>query len=167
MNPQTSLKLESAGSASAMRDADLPGEREGGLSWTVHPARSNPPSAAAVLALIVLVPVAVQMILHDPLLVFLSFLLLALPLASYFYPTKVVFDGKGVTVRSLWGRRFRSWDSFRSFQYDREHVRLCPLSVPSRLDSYRGVLLRFAENRQAVLAFLRERIGVGAADGEE
>jgi len=170
MNPETSLKLGSAGNAGSGA-VDRPiahqEEEQNGLSWTFHPARSNLPRGAAVLAMIVLVPVAIQLIFHDPLLVLLGFLLLALPLASYFFPTRVRFDEKSVTVRSIWGSRSRRWDSFRSFQYDREHVRLCPLSAPSRLDPYRGVLLRFAGNRDEVLAFLRRRIAVPATDGDQ
>ncbi len=129
-----------------------------GPSWTTHPARQNPVRGAAVLGMIILVPIAVFMIFADPFLFALSFLLLALPLGSYFLPTRVQFDDSGVTMRSPLGMKSRRWGAFRSFQYDRVHLRLCTFSTPSRLDHYRGVLLRFGDNRDEVLSYVRDRI---------
>lgn len=141
--------------------------RDTGLSWTSHPARHNPARGIAVLGMIVLVPAAVYLVFSDIFLLVLSFLLLALPLASYFFPTRIRMDDRGVTVRGMWGSRSRDWTSFRSFQNDKQHVRLCPLSRPSRLDNYRGVLLRFGPNPSEALAFIRERIpSRSAGEGE-
>lgn len=150
--------------AAAGLRADARPAEPGVISWTTHPARANPARAAAVLGMIALVPLALQIFFADPFLTILGFLLLALPLVSWFFPTRVLLDDRGVTVRGVWGRRFRRWEAFRSFQHDARHVRLCPFRRPSRIDGFRGVLLRFGPGRNDALAYIRERIPSRSAD---
>ena len=177
MNPQTSANLGNADRPpSVAKIAESPLDRTGApglapglareLTWTVHPARRNPVQAIAVAGVVLLIPLALHLIFGDPFLVFLSVLILGVSLGGYFFPTTVRFTESGVEVKSAWGRKSRPWSSFRSFQCDAEHLRLCPLSRPSRLDNYRGILLRFQGNRDEVLRYIRRCIPAPATSGE-
>ncbi len=160
MNPLTGLTL-------ACSEPRLSGREEGGalpdnhaqeLTWTVHPARRNPAQAVAVGLVVILVPIAILQAGLQPIFAILGFLLLAASLGSFFFPTTVRFDENSVTVRSLWGKKQRQWNRFRSFRYDSEHVRLCTFGHATRLDHFRGLLLRFGGNRKQVLQFVRGKV---------
>ena len=52
----------------------------------------------------------------------------------------------------------KSWSIFKRFVSDRTAVLLSPFPSPSRLDSFRGIEVRFHRNREAVLAYVSRHL---------
>ena len=84
--------------------------------------------------------------------------LLALMTARYFVPTEVTLDEAGVRVRALGRERRRPWAEVRALYPHRDGVHLSPFARPSALDPFRGIYLRFAGNRDAVLGFCERHV---------
>ena len=83
--------------------------------------------------------------------------LLGMTLVIY-TPVGYKLDARGVTVRFLGVNSFRPWDHYRNFYAHPRVVHLTTMPKPSRLDPFRGHPLQFSGNRDAVLAYLGERI---------
>ena len=80
---------------------------------------------------------------------------LTVSLSRYFFPTRYVLDGEGVSSEHLGLKQRRSWAKFRRADEYREGIFLCPSVRPGRLDSFRGVFVRFDQNREEVVRFVR------------
>ena len=76
---------------------------------------------------------------------------LGISLARYFFPTEYRLDAEGVRVRFLGQVRARRWAEVRGVYPHGDGVHLSPFASPSRLDPFRGIYVRFAGNREAVL----------------
>ena len=86
-------------------------------------------------------------------------LLLLVSMGRYLLATGFVLDGKGVTVRYCGQSRTIPWSEIKSASEGPKGVFLSPYDKPSRLDSFRGVLLRFAKNNsEEVISFVRNKI---------
>ena len=68
-----------------------------------------------------------------------------------------LYENQLVVTAPLY-RLIKPWDVFRSFYVDNNGVLLSPFAKPSRLENFRGVYVRFGENRSEVLDFIREKI---------
>lgn len=68
--------------------------------------------------------------------------LVLLWVADYLLPVTYRLTEEGVEVRQLLPRAFLPWERVRRCVVTEEGLFLSPLSRPSRLDAYRGVLLR-------------------------
>ncbi|MHC4986756.1 MAG: hypothetical protein ACYTFO_11460 [Planctomycetota bacterium] len=75
-----------------------------------------------------------------------AFVLLLVAMAKYVLPTHYRLDDEDVTVRFLGHSQRTSWSRIKRFDVGSHGVFLSPFERPSRLDSFRGVLLRFAGN---------------------
>jgi hypothetical protein len=87
---------------------------------------------------------------------------LLVSLSSYFCPTHYQLDEAGVQVRHLGRSRQRSWGEFRRLDPCREGVFLSPFVRPSRLDPFRGCLLRAPRDAEAVHHFVQRHVGSSA-----
>ena len=87
-----------------------------------------------------------------------AFALLLVAMAKYVLPTHYRLDAKNVTVRFLGHSQRTAWSRIKRFDVDSRGVFLSPFERPSRLDSFRGVLLRFAGNADEVVACVKDQI---------
>jgi hypothetical protein len=85
----------------------------------------------------------------------LSLGVLILSLSRYFFPTLYALDQGGVHSRHLGWSRHYSWKQFRRAEVRADGVFLSPFVRPSRLDSFRGLFLRFHRNGHQVVYFVR------------
>ena len=125
------------------------------LTWTVHPARERPTHAALAGGFVLALSVGIAISYHAGFGA-LSLLFLLVSLREFFLPTRCTLDGDGVELRRLGLSRRRAWSDFRRFQAGPRAVLLSPFSRPSRLDTYRGLVLPLAaavrERALAVIA---------------
>jgi len=85
--------------------------------------------------------------------------MLLLGLGRYILATGFSMDDGGVTVRFFGQSRKMDWTDVRSVSVGSRGVFLSPFDGPSRLDSFRGVLLRFANNNSdEVVKFVRDKV---------
>jgi len=127
------------------------------LRWRYHPVREGGGRLVAVIAFLVGVPLVFGW-LYGPFFVILSLVILGGSLGTYFLPTNYVFYSGGLETHFIGVTRRFTWEQFRSFYPDRNGVLLSPFPVPSRLENFRGLFVRFSGNRDAVLSVVRERV---------
>ena len=79
-------------------------------------------------------------------------------LYKYFVPFRYQFDNQKVTIQSFRYRFEQDWTNFHSFYIDRNGILLSPFAQPSRLENFRGVYVRFGNNKGAVINFVKQQI---------
>ena len=119
--------------------------------WVNHPAAYNGKRTVLVCLFLVLVFVTVYFTTNSPVLTSVAVLIMLGSLSSFFLPTKFKMDGDGIHIKTVSGQRSYNWNRFRSFYPDRHGVLLSPFTRPSRLENFRGVYIRFTDNRNEVL----------------
>jgi hypothetical protein len=138
-----------------------------GLTWSVRPCARNPLLAGVVVAFVLVLSLAVQVLLHSPWWGALALLLLGLSVAPYYVGATYRLSEEGAAVVGLFGTHRRLWAEVRGCFPDAEGVLLSPLATPTRLAYTRGLYLRFADNRDEVLtrveAFVEQAAGESRA----
>ncbi|MCJ7458582.1 MAG: hypothetical protein MUP17_06300, partial [candidate division Zixibacteria bacterium] len=61
-------------------------------------------------------------------------------------------------VKFFFNTRKMEWGKYRSFYMDKNGVLLSPFEKPSRLENFRGIYLRFNQNKDEVVNFIKQRI---------
>jgi len=133
---------------------------ETGLDWKVHPFGERPVLGWGVLAGIAAFSILAGIWGRAWFWTFLSFALLFLSLESFYFPTRFVLEEEKLIVIRRFSRSERKWSAFRRCMVDGHGITLSPFRRSSWLEAYRAIRLRFGPgNREAVLTFLRERLG--------
>lgn len=134
-------------------------EDEMGLRWTVHPLVQEPRGkTVALIAIVVGLSVGAAVSFSGVAYGLVSFVVLAVSLSRYWLPTRYELDECGVEIGHAGRRRRRSWSEFRRLDVLRDGVFLSPFAGASRLDSFRGLFVRCAENRDAVVECARRHL---------
>jgi hypothetical protein len=128
------------------------------LRYRSHPLRDDYPRSVALVAIVAGISVAVGVSFEAAGWAAFSALVLGISLARYFAPTDYTLDGEGVRARFLGRERRRPWSEVRGVYPHRDGVHLSPFARPSPLDPFRGIYLRFAGNRDAVLAICERHV---------
>lgn len=128
------------------------------LAWTTFPFTRSWKVSAAVIAFLLVVFFFVYQWIHSIIFLTICMVLVIGSLAGFFFPTEFQLTETGLVVRSLFGTQERLWTSFRSFYPDRNGVLLSPFPRPSRLENFRGIYVRFDNNREQVLEFVTQRL---------
>lgn len=127
------------------------------LEWSVYPLIAYPGRSALAVFLVILSGVLIGIAAGYWFFGALGAVILILSLYNHFFPSYYRLDGSGAEVRVLFARRRRGWDYFRSYYADRMGVMLSTFTYASRLDSFRGMNLRFSkENRGEVIGFVEK-----------
>ena len=140
--------------------SDPTANRHGPLDWTAHPLRDEPAwKSAALGALIVGFSALAAASLDGAVYGLISLVALAAATLRYLLPTRYLLDDQEASWRQLTWRR-RSWSTFRRVDRHADGIFLSPFRRPSRLDSFRGVFLRFGPGVDAdeVVALARDRV---------
>ena len=125
------------------------------LSWRCHPARRRPVRAALVAGLHVILGVAIALYTGSAPFAAVLTLVLFLSLSGFFFPTSYRLTDQGVRVKTLVTTFERPWSTYRSHWPDRNGVLLSPFPGRSRLENFRGLFVRFDDNRDEVVAFVK------------
>jgi hypothetical protein len=126
------------------------------LGWESHPLRRERPAKSILLvALIVASSAAAAFGFEHWFYGVFSLGALTVSLSRYFFLTRYVLDGEGISSEHLGLKQRRAWAEFRRADEHRDGIFLRPSARPGRLDSYRGVFLRCDQNREEVARFVR------------
>ena len=79
--------------------------------------------------------------------------------AEFWMPLHYRIDDRSGTVRCGFVVSAIEWSDVKQIWVTDEGVKLSPLAGSRRLEAFRGVFLRFSDNRDAVLSAVRERVG--------
>lgn len=126
--------------------------------WRVHPLRENWTRSILLLLVLFLLYLGIYWLFQSAFITLLSAIFVTSSLYRYFVPFRYEFYEHELVVAAPLYRLTKPWDAFRSFYVDNNGVLLSPFAKPSRLENFRGVYVRFGENRSEVLDFIREKI---------
>lgn len=129
------------------------------LQWVCHPIKSK--SVLITIFLVLMLTVLVSLTYYwteSKLFAALAALILWGSLSQYFLPVGFVFNDKDVVIKYTTHRITKGWHLFRSYYVDRNGVLLSPFVRPSRLESFRGLYIRFAGNKDEVMAVVMDKI---------
>jgi len=129
------------------------------LEWSVFPFLEDARRSAIVVLIIVAAGVAVHLAFKEVFLTVLAFAILVVSLHTFFTKTTYRLGEKGVTVRMVGVKTFKTWSAFKRYNADGKGVTLSPFAQPSRLDPFRSVRLLFGGNKDEVVAFISKRVG--------
>lgn len=131
---------------------------EEALIWTSHPLKRNKRNTVLVILFLILAPLIVLIATNSLFFVFLSLIILLGSLASFFLPTTYELSQDKIRVRFFINKKEMDWDKYRSFYVDKNGVLLSPFEKPSRLENFRGIYIRFEQNKDEVVNFIKSRI---------
>jgi hypothetical protein len=129
------------------------------LEWQAWPAKERPLLALGLIVFLLVIWVAVGYIYREAVWVLIAIVLLLGAVAPFFVVTRYRLDEEGVSVMRYFTTMRKRWAELRSYYPDRNGVLVSPFPRPSRLESFRGMYLRFGGNREAVINVLEMRIG--------
>ncbi len=134
------------------------------LAWRSWPIIDRPRTLLLVIPIFIATLAAVYIFSAEIPWIFIAALILTFGLREYFLPVRYSIGESGVAVHYLLWKRPRPWSEVRRVVVSKHGVFLSPFPGPSRLESYRGLYLRFADNRdqviQALNRFLEESLKV-------
>jgi hypothetical protein len=130
------------------------------LTWQVHLARRDPGRLPMLLLILGCAGVCVWFLFRAFPPALAAVLLLVGATRDYLFPVTYRIDAEGVFADAPASRLVLTWKETRRAVLERNHLILTPLERPSRLDAFRGILLRFAPDgepgdRASVLAAVR------------
>jgi hypothetical protein len=128
------------------------------LKWSSHPVKRNTLISVLVILFIFFVWLVVYLTTSSLLLTVLSVVIMLGSLSSFFLPTRYELDQEKVKIKSFLTTREREWNSFRSFYIDKNGILLSPFPQPSRLENFRGIYVRFNQNKDQVVEFVKTKI---------
>lgn len=126
------------------------------LTWVSHPARARKLATTLVVIFLLMVYILVFELTHSMIMVVLAILLFTISLSTYFFPTRYEVTTDKVTIRYLFTTVQKDMSSFRSYYCDKNGVLLSPFVGPSRLENFRGLYLRYHQNKDEVDEFIKQ-----------
>ncbi len=146
---------------------------EGPLIWRSWPAAERPGQAVTVAAAITAAAFGLGLYGGQAIIGGVALAILVLSLSAYFFPTRYRIDEQGVEAAGMFGTRRRTWSELRSYSADGRGVTVSPFAATNWLESYRGVRVLYARNRDEVIRAVAarlaptERRGAGARHERE
>lgn len=127
------------------------------LRWQVNLGEGQGSKRLVVMTAIVFVFAFGFFVVQNLILALIGVAMVTLSVGEFLFVTHFEVNDKG--VRSRWGVSLREmmWENVRSVYLDDHGIKLSPLRHGNRMDAFRGVYLRFANNREQVLAKIREQ----------
>lgn len=125
--------------------------------WVSFPAKEHPRKTVLTSFFIISLTVALYYF-YGPLYGIICLLVLGFSLLPYFTPTRYRFSENGIAVKKPFYTINKEWKDYRSYYPDRNGVLLSPFPVPSRLENFRGLYIRFSSNRDRVLSYVESRM---------
>jgi len=128
------------------------------IIWTIHPVKKNWKVSIAVILFLLSLCVAIYISFNSLAFLFLSIVILFVSLMPFFFPTTYSINEDCVVIKSVYRRLSRNWNTFKSFYPDKNGVLLSPFVSPSRLENFRGVYIRFGNNKPEILDFVAKKL---------
>lgn len=126
------------------------------LSWDINFGREQPGKRTVVLLAATVAAVGAVIFFNNLLLALFAFGAVIGLTLELFVPARYQLTASEVQARVGWSVTALEWSRVRRVIDLGDAVRLSPLAKASRLDEFRGVLLRFNGNRDEVFARINE-----------
>jgi len=129
------------------------------LQWTSHPLVENPKKGFLASFLVCFFVWLFHLIYQDYIITAIALIFLTGSLHRFFFPTTFTLTETEIVIQGLIFAHRRPWRMFRRVDAFDDSALLSTFEHPSRLDPYRGMHLHFSQNRDEVLAVLKDKIG--------
>lgn len=126
------------------------------LYWTVDLGKGRPAQRWAVIAAAFAAGLAGLLLLRSPLAALLGFAVVIASCSELFIPLKYSLSAERATVRCGLNTSEMFPDRVRSIVEDAGGVKLSPLAPGGRMEPFRGVYLRFGENRTEIMRIIAD-----------
>lgn len=124
------------------------------LSWTVHLARENPIRLLTALIAIMSTVAFAYYVIGLAGAIAAAFMMLS-ALADFLFPVTFVLNSEGAEARMLLKKAAISWGNVKRYYLDNQGIKLSPLDRVTRIEAFRGVYLRFKDNKEEVIATVK------------
>jgi hypothetical protein len=128
------------------------------LSWSTHPVMKKPLVSILVALFLFIIWALVYLATLNLFFVAFSVVIMLGSLSSFFLPTYYELDNDKIKVRFFFTIKEKKWGMFRSFYVDKNGLLLSPFEKPSRLENFRGIYIRFNQNKDEVVDFVKSKI---------
>ena len=128
------------------------------LSWSTHPAKARPLVTTLVILFLIVLAVLVYLLTYSAVFTVIAAIILYGSLTQYFTKTTYEFTDTKVRVKYVVNKIEKDWAQYRSYYIDKNGVLLSPFAGPSRLENFRGLFIRFADNKDRVAEIVRQKI---------
>jgi len=129
------------------------------MEWVVHLLKENVLKSTLLILFLILFCIAVYLAFQIPFYAFLSAVILFGSLNTFFLPVKYSFYSDKVMIRFPFSKRSKPWRGFKSYYIDKRGILLSPFPNPSRLENFRGMYVRFGNNKAEVVDFIKQKMG--------
>ncbi len=155
---QISLDLPEKTGSSEKSKAGRTDDEEIILDWVCHPAKRNMKVTVAVSVFIVILVAAVYYATYSVWFTILGFLILTGSLAGFYFPSHYRFTENKIIVKTTMQNLVKKWSQYRSYYADKNGVLLSPFARPSRLENFRGIYIKFWNNKDEVMAIVKDKV---------
>jgi len=125
--------------------------------WVVHSLTENWKKSACLIVFLLFIWVLVYLFFQSFFYMILSVVVLLGSLSSFFLPVRYVFYSDRVIIHFFLGKRSKPWSVFKNYYVDKNGVLLSPFPKPSRLDTFRGMYIRFRSNRAEIIDYIERK----------
>jgi len=127
------------------------------LEWTVHPLKANWKVSIGLIIFLIALCASIYFSFNSLTFLILSVVFLVGSLSSFFLPTTYMFLDDCIIVKSVFRRFSRQWNSFKRYYPEKKGVFLSPFLHPTRLENFRGLYVRFNNNKTDVIDFIKQK----------
>ncbi len=128
------------------------------LQYVCHPAARNLTITILTSLFLILCVALVWLISRSYFMTMLAVIILFGSLAGFYTRTRYYFYDDHLVTATMLHTIKKEWTLFRSFYPDRNGVLLSPFARPTRLENFRGLYIKFAGNKDKVMAIVRSKI---------
>lgn len=129
------------------------------LSWRVHPLVENWIRSGLLLLFYAFILITIYLSFKSIGFTLLAALLLITPIYKYFLPFHYHCGMGSLVVKACCYKIERPWSAFHSHYVDKNGVLLSPFSLPTRLENFRGVYVRFGKHPpKEIIDFIHKKI---------
>ena len=126
------------------------------MEWQVHLSKRNPQKVAGIVLAALMAAFGGWLLLRSPLFAILGVIFILGATTDFWMPIRYRLDETGASLKCGVSQTAIEWPKVKVVTESEEGVKLSPLTNPnSRLEAFRGVFLRFENNREEVLAKIR------------
>ena len=136
------------------------------LEWEVRLWHRDPAKRYAILAVACVAGAAGWLLFKHPLMAFVGFGAIFASTTDFWLPQRFKLDGNGASMRCGISVTSIQWDAVKRAISSEAGVQLSPLRKEGRMDAFRGVFLRFANNKEEVLSEIRRLAGIDITTGD-
>jgi len=130
------------------------------LKWSTHAVKRSTKISILVILFLFMIWLLVYLTTFSLMLTILSVVIMLGSLSPFFLPTYYELDNEKIKVKFFFNTKEKEWNMFKSFYVDKNGVLLSPFEKPSRLENFRGLYVRFNQNKEEVVDFVRSKIAI-------